>query len=257
MIKIHEIQGYIQTIYLVEYPDKLVLLDSGCRCDVEKVKKYIETIGRSLSDLKLVVVTHAHPDHSGGHRIYQKKYHIPIAAPMNINDWYSGLPGILTYVVDIFLTYLVATKKKRGIKWIGFPRRVRADYFLQNLDLLPGFEDWQVLNTPGHTESDISLYHKEKSKIYIADNIVKSKNSLYRPYPINSPEKFQRSLEKYIELAPQHYLLAHHGECEIKIEKLIQLKSNVPKVPRNHRNTLPHIIKHLFINKVLLQIFFQ
>ncbi len=64
---IHTLEGYIQNIYLVEYPDKLMLLDGCCRADVDTVFDYItEQLKRPITDLKLIVVTHMHPDHIGG-----------------------------------------------------------------------------------------------------------------------------------------------------------------------------------------------
>lgn len=233
-------------MYLIEYPDKMLLLDSGCRSDVNNIIKYITSIGRKVSDLKLVVVTHAHPDHSGGAMLFRSRYNITIAAPRSINEWYAGFSGVLTYVVDLLLTYFVAKKKKRGLKWIFFSRQIKIDRVLEDLALLPGFADWQVISTPGHTISDISLYNSKASTIYIADNIVASKSAFFRPYPITTPESYQESLKKYIELDPATYLLAHYGENKISKEQIDKLIQGVSAKPRNHRNTLPAILKHLF-----------
>ncbi|GAL35099.1 Zn-dependent hydrolase [Vibrio maritimus] len=40
-MKIHQISGYIQQIYLAEYPDKLLLLDGASRADVGTILRYI------------------------------------------------------------------------------------------------------------------------------------------------------------------------------------------------------------------------
>lgn len=199
-----------------------------------------------MTDLKLVVVTHAHPDHSGGAMLFHSRYNIPIAAPTNINKWYAGPKGFVTYVVDLALTYLVAKRKARGFQWIFFPLKVKAQFYLEDQSTLPGFEDWQVISTPGHTFSDISLYHNESRILYLADNLVASKSSFYRPYPIVSPASYRSSLQKYIDLAPQKFLLAHYGEHEISKEVMHNLMQNISNRPRNHINTLPRILKHIF-----------
>ena len=125
--KIHTIEGYIQSLFLVEYPEKLLLLDSGCRSDVPVVHQFIEEeLGRSIRDLALVVVTHAHPDHSGGAHYYQQRYGIPIAGTHEMNDWYKGISGIFTQFVDIFLTHYVAYKKKKSLQNIWFPRFINC-----------------------------------------------------------------------------------------------------------------------------------
>ncbi|GAL18846.1 Zn-dependent hydrolase [Vibrio maritimus] len=41
LMKIHQISGYIQQIYLAEYPEKLLLLDGASRADVGTILRYI------------------------------------------------------------------------------------------------------------------------------------------------------------------------------------------------------------------------
>ena len=51
-------------MYLAEYADKLMLLDGASRADIPHLKDFIEyQLKRPFTDLKLVVVTHMHPDH--------------------------------------------------------------------------------------------------------------------------------------------------------------------------------------------------
>ena len=65
-MQLHTIKGYIQDMYLVEYPDRLLLLDGACRADIPHLKAFIETgLMRDFADLHTVVVTHMHPDHAG------------------------------------------------------------------------------------------------------------------------------------------------------------------------------------------------
>jgi hypothetical protein len=66
MIKLHKLDGYIQTILLAEYTDKLLLLDGCSRADVSLIKHFItDTLQRPLTELQLVVVTHMPPAHAG------------------------------------------------------------------------------------------------------------------------------------------------------------------------------------------------
>lgn len=244
--KIHQIQGYIQTIYLVEGHNGLLLLDSGCRCDVETVKNYIEQkLNRSFSDLKLVIVSHAHPDHSGGARLFQKKYNIKIAGHQNINLWYQGLFGLIKYLIDLLLTYMVAMRKSGKIKNIIFSRKQKLDYELEDMSVVPGFENWKTLFCPGHTAVDLTLYNEQESLAYVADNLVGSRKNIFRPYPLTFPELYRSSLQKYLDLNIKKYLLAHYGEVEVARERIEFLIQTTPKRARVHKNTLPIIFKHL------------
>ncbi|MBR9875872.1 MAG: hypothetical protein GYB23_16535 [Vibrionaceae bacterium] len=50
-------------MYLAEYADKLMLLDGASRADIPHLKDFIEyQLKRPFTDLKLVVVTHMHPN---------------------------------------------------------------------------------------------------------------------------------------------------------------------------------------------------
>ena len=80
-MKIHTIKGYIQTTYIIEYPDKILILDSGCRPDYKKILEFVTIqLARGIKDIKLVALSHAHPDHMGGADLLQTKFQIPIAA---------------------------------------------------------------------------------------------------------------------------------------------------------------------------------
>lgn len=254
MRKIHQIRGYIQSMYLVEYDHGLLLLDSGCRCDVPIVKEFItQKLNRSWQDLKLVVATHAHPDHSGGAFYYQQAG-VKIAGPKKLNHWYRGPRGVVVYIIDIILTYMVAMKVRRGekLKKILFPRKIHFDYHVKEGDSLPGFPDWQVLECPGHTACDISLWHSATALAYTADNIIAKKKEYVPPYPINFPKKYIRTLRRYQTLGIEHFLLAHYDKHKLTIQQLDQLIAKAPDNYRSHSNTLPIIFTRLL--RALLRI---
>lgn len=191
-------------------------------------------------------MTHAHPDHSGGASYYKNKYQIQIAGPKKLNNWYTGFGGILSYFIDIILNYMVASKKGIKFKNLFFPRKIKLDIELEHNEKVPGFHDWIILEAPGHTASDISIYHPKSSTAYIADNIISSKTSFYRPYPLHYPQKYKTSLQQYIDLNIASFLLAHHGENKISHEVISDLIQKTPRVARAHKNTLHKILGHLF-----------
>jgi glyoxylase-like metal-dependent hydrolase (beta-lactamase superfamily II) len=76
--RIHLIEGYISNVILMEYPDKILCVDSGSRPDVRLINEFItEKLKRSMADIKLCVITHMHPDHAGGPWRLKKIRHSP------------------------------------------------------------------------------------------------------------------------------------------------------------------------------------
>ena len=240
---IHSIPGYIQTTYLIEYKEGMLLLDSGSRADVDVILDYVKyVLKRPLDDLKLIVVTHMHPDHAGGAKELSKRTGALIAANPKINNWYRGLMGILRHKVDLLLTWYVAKKLGRSFKKINYSRKLKIDVPLRDGTSLPGFSDWSSLFCPGHTDCDLTVYNRETSMAYVADNIIKSKGKYYRPYPLHKPHEYQLSLKRYLNLKVKTYLLAHGGALSIDKGDINALIYRTPKTPRKHRNSLFHIL---------------
>ena len=235
---IHAIDGYIETLYLVVYPTKILLLDGGCRCDADVVVAYLHTLGRSITDLKLVVITHHHPDHSGAAPVLQQQYGIPIAAIPIINTWYVGLNGWITQKTDIFLTYYVARKRNKRFKHLRFPRVINIDFPLTNGRAIPLFEDWHLLFTPGHTTIDCSIYNSEESIAYVADLLIGFGTRYSCPYPISDPVQYRQSLSTIKGLNLKHILLAHHGRHSISNDTFDRLIHQISDTPKNHINSI-------------------
>lgn len=217
MYKIHIIKGHIQFIYLIEYPDKILLVDCATRADLSKIKNFIEkNLQRKMRDIKLAVVSHMHPDHAGLAKILQKKYHIPILAHPSATKWYSGLGGNLQHVIDVFLAWYVSIKQKNPPRRMWYSAKFNIDYIAKHGEKLPFFDDWQIVYTPGHTAHDISLYHKQTQVIYLGDVLLKIKDKYVLPMPVTLPGLMTESLNKLSEINIKTILLAHGGLNKIE-----------------------------------------
>ena len=210
--KIHHLKGYIQSLYLVEYPDKLLLLDGGSRGDVTRIEKYItDTLKRDINDLKLIVVTHLHPDHAGAAPHLRKKHNIPIAGHPELDYWYNGFWGIIQHLLDTLFAWYVARKSRTKYKRIWYQRSLKPDFELCDGQHLPGFKDWDIICTPGHTTHDISIYNKEDKIIYIGDLAIKLGGKFNLPFPVALPNIMANSLDKVMNLEITKILFAHGG----------------------------------------------
>ncbi|MGE5390068.1 MAG: MBL fold metallo-hydrolase [Deltaproteobacteria bacterium] len=212
--KIHRVTGYIENIFLVEYPNGLLLLDSGCYNDVPLIEHYcLHELKRPLQDIRLIAVSHMHPDHCGGAVVLRRKYGIPIAAHRQVDRWYAGFGGALQQMLDRYMALIVARHNHRKWQYLGYKRILHPDHFLEDGDPLPGFSDWQAFHVPGHTLHDLIFFHHQSGFLYIADMICEVHGDNRLPLPVLFPELMAASYDKAAALNASTLLLAH-GEVK-------------------------------------------
>ncbi|HPJ38718.1 MAG TPA: MBL fold metallo-hydrolase [Spirochaetota bacterium] len=206
---IHTINGYICNLFIAEYPEGMLLLDCGAVTDVERIERYCrETLQRPVTDIRLAVVSHMHPDHGGGAAVLREKYGIPLAAYHSCDRWYAGVSGFIQHRIDCYMAQMV--RKQIGKKMaIHYRRKLKPDHMLHDNEVLPMFSDWRVLHVPGHTLHDIVLYNGREKILYGADIILNAGNKLNLPIPVFFPGKMKRSLKTLGALDLKKIYLAH------------------------------------------------
>ncbi len=241
LCEIVRLDGYIQSTYLAVYPDKIMLLDGGCRPDVAMVLDYIKTIlQRPITDLKVVLVTHMHPDHAGGAQKFREATGCMIVSADKKIQWYKGLGGRAMHLVDMSLAHYVARRQGRSPRNLYYPAHLKPDFFVKDRDCVPGFDEWQVLETPGHTDRDLSLFHVPSRKVYTADLIIKLRHKFVAPFPIYDPKVYIQSLQKIKALKPSVVMMAHGRELAIDEATFDMLIKQAPKHPRTIKDTIKH-----------------
>lgn len=84
-----EIKRYIN-IYLIT-GESCYLIDSGVSGSEKVIEEYLHSIGRGLSDIKGIFLTHAHPDHIGGAAGIKRITGCKIYAPMLELEWIEDI----------------------------------------------------------------------------------------------------------------------------------------------------------------------
>lgn len=234
-MKLHQLEGYIQSIYLIEYPHGLMLLDGCCRADIDTVRDYItETLKRPFTDLHTVVVTHMHPDHAGAAHRFRALTGCRIVSANKDTHWYRGLNGILMHLTDLVLANWVAGRLGKQRRNLWYSRHLHPDIKVDDGDTVPGFEEWQLLEMPGHTDRDLAVLHTPSQRMYVADLVVKVKRRFIPPFPVFHPNQYRASINRLISLAPASLLLAHGGEVTLTEEDYQHLTDNLPVLPKTH-----------------------
>ncbi len=213
---LHRIQGYIASLYLIEYRDRILLLDGGARYDAVRIETYMNReMGRPPDDLSLALVTHMHPDHAGGAPLLRRRFRTRIAAHIDIDKWYRGFRGAGQHLIDTILGHYSARQQFGKLERAWYPRHLKPDYFLDDGHTLPGFPDWRAYTAPGHTLYDMVFYHPEKELLYVGDLVIKAGKKIVLPFPTLFPELMTATLKRMAHLPIKKLLLAHGGELEI------------------------------------------
>lgn len=230
---IHHLHGYVQSIYLIEYTNGLLLLDGCCRADVEYISDFITaTLKRPIADLKTIIVTHMHPDHAGAAVALRNLSGCIIASADKPAHWYRGFQGKLMHLTDLMLTAWVASRLGKPRKNLWYSSKLDVDVKLNDGDPVPNFDEWFVMDTPGHTDRDLSVVHRNSHRIYVADLIVKVKKRYISPFPVFHPNQYRASIDRVIAEKFNHILLAHGGEVELDEGHYKALIDSAPRTPK-------------------------
>lgn len=240
-MSIHLIKGRYVNSYLVEENNKFFVVDVAMRGGEKFVLGYIEQVlERDPSDVELVLCTHDDPDHIGGIHALAAACDAQVAMPFasrslllkNINNPLGVLVGPATIFAESFRPRMwsmymnPAREKQAGQKPVkevekgdkNLERSTEADFLLYNKMVLPGFEDWQVLHTPGHSWDSMCLFHIPSRALITGDTLLcsKKKNEVVMPAIYTNPFQMKRSIKKLRRLNPAAIYPAHgtdlHGE---------------------------------------------
>ena len=186
--------------YLLIGNEKALLIDSGL--GVSHIREEVE----KLTDLEVIVLsTHIHWDHVGGHKLFDKYY-----VHENEKNWMTEKPfftlecikqnlvrGANEFPKDFVLDDYEIFKKE--------PERILKDEDIIDL----GDRKIKVIHTPGHSPGHICLYDIKNKYIFTGDLVYRG--TLYAFFPTSNPVDFKNSLEKIKDLDVKRVFPGHNS----------------------------------------------
>lgn len=209
-VKIHRIQGIAFSSYLIEAPDALFLVDSGFRWFERLITSKVRSIGRSMDDLRLAVLTHPHIDHIGSVPALLQHSRFEIAAH----------PASLGALADGGRAYSPPTQVwTRAVQWLA----TNALPLLRLPGIVPTIapEDGERLDryglaaalhfTPGHSPWCISLL-LDDGTAFAGDLIIGAGHMTSRVSPpamSSDPVAALESMRKLLRAGAERFMPAH------------------------------------------------
>ena len=197
---IHQFSG-VSNSYIVSN-NELLLVDTGMPGKSGEIIDYIKNeLKRDPTDIKTIVITHHHFDHTGSLDKLKEITGAKVAIHSADADYISGEK---TQHGSLFMIPVVMF-----MKIIYRSRPVKADIFLEDGDEIG---DYRVIHTPGHTSGSICLYNPNNKVLFVGDNLMCSNNKIEGPRILHEPEKYKKSIEKLKNL-DINIILTGHGQA--------------------------------------------
>lgn len=223
-------------VYLLK-GERLTLVDAGPKTEKAwgSLTSQLRELDLRPEDIEQVILTHDHPDHAGLLDFFPDSMEV-YGHPLNerwIHPTEDFLQEFITFFSSFFLKcgvpeeYLTAlTDLKQMLKYSC--SRSLTGALLEKMTP-PGLPEWQVIETPGHAQSQIALF-REKDGILIGGDVVLAHVSpnplLEPPVPGESARpkpllQHNHSLQKLLSYPIQKVYTGHGKEID-QLAELIE-----------------------------------
>ena len=179
-------------VYLIEGRETLALVDSGPPWAAGRVLSYIDSIGRKISDLRLILITHSHPDHTSGALRLSRHTGAAVVAHAGDSRERSNGEASLSYL-GIFGSLPVP---------VPFLERTPVGKIVDDGERMRLDEEIEVIHAPGHTPGSVCYMLGEGRVLFSGDALFSDGRRLSRslPFPGSNRAAYRSSLARLATL---------------------------------------------------------
>ncbi len=194
------IRGWFVCSHLLIAGRDLVLIDTGLFGDAHRIRRAVTVLG----ELKAILLTHGHLDHTGNAAALQDWSSAKVYAPVGDDDHIAGthryqgvarVCGGLEAVGRVFMQY----------------RPPRVDVWVRDGDELPFWGGLQVVGLPGHTTGHVGFLAACKRVFFPGDAFALSWRVVLPPGIFNADSRQVReSFTKAAQVDADLFVPAHY-----------------------------------------------
>jgi len=161
--RVHQLQIRMTNVFLL-VEEKLTLVDTGYRGSTQRIMNLVQQLGRSPTDIDLIVITHYHLDHTGCLAELKALTGAKVAAHKDDATYISREAPLLSPSQRGLLPRL-------GTRILGLGRAKAAevDILLEDGQELSPLGGMRVIHTPGHTPGSICLLFPQRRLLMVGD----------------------------------------------------------------------------------------
>ncbi len=161
---VYQLRAIGARVTVLATDEGVVLVDAGTRGSLGAISSGLEALDLSVAQVSLIVVTHYHPDHSGGLAELVKVSSAKVA----VHRLDAGIVSGKDPVPSPYRNQLLADITRPFMSPL-YGEPVEVDYVLEDGDLLPVGEGIRVVHVPGHTAGSICLFVASKKVVIVGD----------------------------------------------------------------------------------------
>ena len=205
---VYPIRGLAGTFHLLhdEARHEAVLIDTGLVGELLRLKRTLGEIGLAWSDIKAILLTHGHLDHTGNVARLKELTGAPVLAhPAEQRH----IDGTFPYTGPSRLCGVMEAAGRWAFRYRGVP----IDRALTPDEELPWWGGLRVIHLPGHSDGHCGFYSARFDLLFSGDLFASYWFSTHRPpFILNScPEKFPASFYQVAKLNPRAILPNHYS----------------------------------------------